>query len=109
MDILGNITWFFMTLTALVIFLMVMVVGIAVLDYALDSDIKGALVKWLGPRHFLLPFKLKFLEIAKKVDTPSRKDIWSEDAKVLYETNDYDAEIEEIKRRMKEAEKEQNV
>ena len=78
MNLIGNIVWFFMSLTVIVMFLCVTVVGLAVLDYALDSDIKGALVKWLGPRHFLKRVRLKLLQIGKKVDTSSNKDIWAD-------------------------------
>ncbi len=75
MNFLGNVVWLVMTLTVVIIFLCVSVVGLAVLDYALDSDIKGALVRTLGPRHFLKRLRLRLLQICKKVDTPEPNDI----------------------------------
>ena len=95
MNLIGNIVWLFMSLTVIVMFLCVTVVGLAVLDYALDSDIKGALVKWLGPRHFLKRVRLKLLQIGKKVDTPSNKDIWADNVHYVIDP-DYDKEIHDL-------------
>lgn len=95
MNFLGNIVWLVMTLTVVIIFLCVSVVGLAVLDYALDSDIKGALVRTLGPRHFLKRLRLRLLQICKKVDTPSNKDIWADNVHYIVDP-DYDKEIHEL-------------
>lgn len=95
MNFLGNVVWLVMTLTVVIIFLCVSVVGLAVLDYALDSDIKGALVRALGPRYFLKRLRLRLLQICKKVDTPEPIDIWADNVHYVSDP-DYDKEIHEL-------------
>ena len=93
MAFLGNLVWFVIALTIIIIFLSVAIIGLACLDYTLDSDIKGALVKWLGPRPVLRKIHLNVLRMFKKLDKASYKDdpegIWNGD-------EDYDAEIHEL-------------
>lgn len=103
MQVLGNITWFVMALTVIVIFLCICVVGLAVLDYALDSDIKGALVTALGPRHFLRGIRLQFLKLAKRIDTPSYEDLDICENGVWHGGENYDAEIDKLLKEIKEA------
>ena len=96
-SILGQLILIFVLLSILIIFCCICVIALAVLDYTLDSDMKGALVTALGPRHFLKNVRLQFLKLAKKIDTPSEKDIpigkttedWRPD-------EDYDKEIDNL-------------
>ena len=97
MNLIGNIVWFFMSLTVIVMFLCVTVVGLAVLDYALDSDIKGALVKWLGPRHFLKKLRIKMLQLMNKIDKPEENDIpLGKTAEDWQPDEDYNKEIKDL-------------
>lgn len=96
-DILGQLILVFVLLSILIIFCCICVIALAVLDYTLDSDIKGALVTALGPRHFLKNIHLRFLKLAKKIDTPSDKDIpYGMDGSIWKPDEDYDAEIHRL-------------
>lgn len=103
MAFLGNLVWFVIALTIIIIFLSVAIIGLACLDYTLDSDIKGALVKWLGPRPVLRKIHLNCLKMFKQLDKSNFKEdpdgIWKGD-------EDYDAEIHELLEKIeKEAKK----
>lgn len=75
MHFLGNMVWFFVATTFAIIFLCTTLLGLAVLDYLLDSDIKGALVKELGPRPILKKLKDRVLEFLNRHDGPSKEDM----------------------------------
>lgn len=97
MSFLGNVMAFTLTLTMIVIFLCVLVIGLSTLDYVLDSDIKGALVKWLGPRTFLKKIHIRMLKVLKKVDTPEENDIpIGKTANDWQIDKNYDKEVEEL-------------
>ena len=93
MNFLGGVVLFVVALTIIIIFLSVAVIGLACLDYTLDTDIKGALVKWLGPRPVLRNIHLNCLKMFKQLDKSNFKEdpngIWKGD-------EDYDAEIHEL-------------
>lgn len=97
MTFLGNLVWISFALTAIIMFLMISAIGLAALDYTLDSDIKGALVRLLGPRHFLKNIRIKLLKLAKRLDTPSEKDIpMGLDGTMWHPDIDYDKEIHDL-------------
>ncbi len=81
MDILGFITGVVLTLTFIIILLCVSAIGLAVLDYLLDSDIKGSLVKNLGLRPFLKHIHKNVEDIGGKLDEPT----WREKAFQTYD------------------------
>ena len=96
MDFIGNVTCILFAVTAWIIFACVGVVGLSVLDYALDSDIKGALVRKLGPRRFLRGLRLRLLKLTKKFDTPSHEDLDISPDGIWRGGEDYDAEIHRL-------------
>ena len=96
-DILGTILLTVVTVSITIVFLCICVIGLAVLDFALDSDIKGALVKWLGPRHFLKKLRIKMLQLMNKIDKPEENDIpLGKTAEDWQPDEDYNKEIKDL-------------
>jgi len=96
MEFIGDVTCILFAFTGWVIFACVWVVGLSVLDYLLDSNIKGALVRWLGPRTFLRGLRLRLLKLTKKFDTPSHEDLDISPDGIWRGGEDYDAEIHRL-------------
>ena len=63
-----------MTLTAIIIFSCVALIGLACFDYLCDSDMKGALVKELGPRPLLKNLRQKVVDFFDKHDDDVTKE-----------------------------------
>ncbi len=100
---LVGVTQFFMALFTATLFFCAFLMGLALLDYMLDINVKSNLTKALGPRKELKNFRVKLVELIDKLDSPTWKELL--DTTV---PNNRDDEIEEIKRKFTEDIKSQN-
>ena len=94
---LVGVTQFFMALFTATLFFCAFLMGLALLDYMLDIDVKSNLTKALGPRKELKNFRVKLVELINKLDSPTWKELLDTTA-----PNNRDGEIEEIKRKFSE-------
>lgn len=100
---------FFLTLSMIIFFLCICLLGLATLDYMLDLDIKQKITNELGPRPLLKELRIKILKLFKKFEGPDKFDLLgkSEGMDILTD-EDYDKEIhdlvDEIERNRKDAE-----
>ena len=70
-----NIMCFFMACFGVIMFFSACLVGLAVLDYIFDIDIKESLKKEFGPRDWIKRLRKRLEQIADRFDEPSKEDL----------------------------------
>lgn len=72
--IMVNITMFFLASFTAIMFLCACLLGICVLDYILDADIKKSLQKEFGVRDWIKKLRARISTIIKQLDKPTLKE-----------------------------------
>lgn len=74
-ELMVSIMCFFMACFGVIMFFSACLIGLAVLDYIFDIDIKESLKKEFGPKDWIKRLRKKLEQIADRFDEPSKEDL----------------------------------